>query len=184
MSLLPANLHDLGFLGQGHYAHGTRQNYRAGCHCLACRSANACYEALRARQAQSDPSPRLVDAQPAREKLQALAAVGVGHRRAATLAGVSCRTVQRIRTGQASQIRASVERAILNITRPTLAKGARVQGYETRHRLESLLRDGYERATLARWLGLKGDRIQLHNPCVTVATALKVRALYHSLVGH
>ena len=36
-------LHDLGYLGQGHHAHGTRANYLAGCHCTPCRSANAAY---------------------------------------------------------------------------------------------------------------------------------------------
>lgn len=184
MSLLPANLHDFGFLGQGHYAHGTRQNYRSGCHCLACRSANACYEAQRAlERAKSDGSPQhTVDAGPARQKLQELAALQVGIRQAAKLAGVSVRTVQRIRTGASVQIRPAVEMAILGIQEPQQAGGVRVNGYTTRHYIESMLREDYAEADLAQQLGFRGPSLRLGRN-VTVRTACRVCRLWRRLVG-
>jgi hypothetical protein len=176
-------LHDLGFLGQGHYAHGTRQLYRAGCGCVPCRSANACYEAARARARAAGPAEALVDAAPARARLLELKAAGIGHRHAAKLAKVSFRTVQRIRNGQSPHIRPAVERAILSIQKPTLAHGTRVNGYQTRHYLESLLREGYAAKALARWLGLRGRQVQLHNRDVKVESALNVERLYQQLTA-
>lgn len=175
------SLHDFGFLGQGHYAHGTRQNYVTGCRCVACRSANAVYEQQR-QQARADGRVVWVSPQKARAKLEMLARIGIGHRQAAKLAGVSARTVQRIRKGQAPRIRANVEHAILGITRPSLAKGVRVNGYETRHYVESLVREGFQKRWLALTGGFRGGRLRVGQN-VTAATALKVRALHAALTA-
>lgn len=70
--------HDHGYLGQGIHAHGTRANYKAGCRCLACRSANAAYEATRARaRASGKPSPgQAVQSYKVRRCLRSLLAEG------------------------------------------------------------------------------------------------------------
>lgn len=176
-------LHDFGFLGQGHYAHGTRQNYRAGCRCVPCRSANACYEAQRARaKAKGDMCTALVDAAPARAKLLELASAHVGYRQAAKLAGVGHRTVGRILSGDVVLITRRVESAILGVTKPSLAYGVRINGYKTRHYIESLLREGYDEAGLARRLGLRGGRLWFRSR-VTVRNALRVRQLWRLLAS-
>lgn len=174
-------LHDLGFLGQGHYAHGTRQNYLSGCHCLPCRAANAAYEQQRAR-ARAKGLPAWVSAEPARRKLLSLARIGIGHRQAAKLAHVSVLTVQRIRTGHQPRIRLQTERAILAIERPALAKGVDVNGYETRHYVESLKREAFAESWLAQRLGLRSGRLRLGTR-VKASTALRVRALYQQLIA-
>lgn len=172
-------LHEQGFLGPiGPEAHGSRPAYRAGCRCLPCRSANACYEAQRARAMTERPA--LVDAGAARARLLELAGLKVGIRQAARLAGVSVRTIQRIRTGTATQIRATVARAILGIDRPVQAPGLLINAYTTRHYIESLLREDYEEAYLARRLGIRTVKLGRH---VTVRTAQRVYRLWRYLTG-
>lgn len=177
-------LHDFGFLGQGHYAHGTRANYRTGCRCVPCRSANACYETARARAKGrgSGIEAQTVDAGPARRRLEELKALSVGIRQAAKLAGLSVRTVQRIRTGASANIRPAVARAILGIQEPYKAGGVRVNGYTTRHYIESLLREDYVEADIARRLGFRGPTLRL-GPNVTVRTARRVYRLWRRLTG-
>lgn len=178
------SLHDFGFLGPiDSYAHGSRPCYQAGCKCLPCRSANACYEAQRAKARALGQWNGWVSPQAARTKLQELQALGVGLKHAARLAGVSARTIQRIRSGESQTIRAHVERGILGITKPTLAKGARVNGYETRHQLEILAKEGYAESRIAALLGLDWPYIRLHAATVRVSTALKVRAVFQHLAG-
>lgn len=166
-------------VGQGihAHAHGTRRQYRSGCRCTPCRAANATYEAHRSRA-----SAGWVRPEAARAKLEMLARIGIGHRQAAKLAGVSFRTVQRIRKGRCRRIRADVERAILAIERPALAKGVCVNGYETRHYVESLVREGFRKTALALKLGLRGGRLRVGQN-VTVRTALRVRALHAQLTA-
>lgn len=176
------SLHDFGFpRPQGIYAHGTRQNYRTGCRCTPCRSANACYEALRV-QARAHGQPVWAAPDMARRKLRMLQGIGVGYRQAARLAGVSVRTVLRIRRGQAQRIHADIERAIVGIEHPSLARGVYVNGYETRHYVESLVREDFKKTWLAAKLGLRGGRLRIGH-IVRAATALKVRQLHRDLTA-
>lgn len=122
--------------------------------------------------------PGLVDPGAARLKLTQLSAVGIGHRRAAHLAGVAVSTVQGIRAGARPHIRLRVEQAILGIVRPSLAHGQRVNGYRTRCQLAALHSEGYRRGWIAQRLGLHRCQLWRHAPSVTVEKALKVRALY------
>lgn len=171
--------HDFGFLGQGHYAHGTRQNYLTGCKCTPCRSANALYEQQRL-QARAHGEPVWVSPDKARAQLERLGKLGIGYRQAATLAGISWQTVRRIRKRMVRRILARVEQAILGITKPFLARGVRVNGYETRHYVESLVREDYALPWLAQQLGLKCGCERL-GQLVTVGTALRVRRLHARL---
>ena len=124
----------------------------------------------------------LVPAAPARQRLEALARVGVGLRRAAQLAQVSVRTAQGIRTGRRALVCQHVARAILGL-RPSLARGQRVNGYETRRMIAILQAEGFTRTALARRLGFHSPRVQLRHRHVTVRNALKVRALYGLLTA-
>lgn len=178
-----SSLHDFGALGQASHAHGTRANYLTGCRCVPCRSANACYEAQRASARAQGRADLLVDAAAARRQLCALAAAGIGHRRAAHLAGVATKTVKAIRRGTASRIRASVEQAILGVQRPSLARGVKVNGYRTRYLLACLQAEGYSLRALARRLGLRGSHLPAHAGRVTVQTHLQTEALYRDLTA-
>ena len=125
----------------------------------------------------------LVPAAPARQRLEALARVGVGLRRAAQLAQVSVRTAQGIRTGRRALVCRQVALAILDL-RPSLARGQRVNGYETRRMIAILQTEGFTRAALARRLGLRSPTLQLNRRRVTVRNALKVRAFYAFVTAH
>lgn len=127
-------------------------------------------------------TPPLVDAGRARRRLEALADLGIGHRRAAVLAGISFRTVQRIRRGKARRIRREVERAILNVTQPSLARGTRVYGYETRQLIQALVREGFPKLRLLRHLKMKGHDLGFDHHDVKVSSALRVRQLYYFLL--
>jgi len=176
-------LHDLGYLGPiDAQAHGSRPCYQAGCRCLACASANACYEAQRVRARQRGLSDPWVDAAPARAKLAQLGSRGIGHRRAAQLAGIAVKTARAIRSGRHQRIRRHVEQAILRIERPSLAHGSRVNGYRTRARLDALKREGFTLAGL-RLRGLRSVARQMHAARVTVRSALLVDALYQRLLA-
>ena len=122
----------------------------------------------------------LVPPDAARLKLEQLAAVGVGHRRAAHLAGIAVSTVQSIRTRARPHICLRVEQAILGITRPSLARAQRVNGYRTRYLLACLLREDLTRRWIAMRLGVRSGQVRLrrNTGAVTVTTALKVQALY------
>ena len=126
---------------------------------------------------------QLVAPDQARAHLERLAALGIGHRRAAKLAGVGMPTIQRIRYGLTAQILARVEQAILSIQRPSLAHGCKVPSWETRRLLFILVREGFDRPNLATRLGLQSPRVQFHHRHVTVRNALKVRALYTRLTS-
>jgi hypothetical protein len=119
----------------------------------------------------------------ARRTLEALAAVGIGHRRAAHLTGLAVSTIQSIRTGARPSICARVEQAILGISRPSLARGQRVNGYRTRHLLTCLLREGLTKRWIAGRLGVRSGQLKRRQGQVTVETALRVQALYTRVVG-
>lgn len=161
----------------GFETHGSRATYQAGCRCLPCRSANAGYEAHRARMKAEGLALGYVDPTEARAHLASLKAKGIGHRQAARLADLSPATIRAIRDGKVDVIRPATATAILAI-RPVLAHGVRVNAYRTRHLLFALLREGFSRQDLAHRLGLRRRPPALHAEAVTVRNALKVRALF------
>lgn len=186
-------LHDHGFLGPiGPEAHGSRASYRAGCRCTPCRAANACYEAQRAR---AEAVRVLVQADAARAHLLTLQMKGVGYRHAARLAGVSTFTTKAIRRGRQTRITAEVERAILGVTRPTLAHGVHVNGYDARRKLRTLLQEGFTVEQLAAVLHLRPETIErdttvipdeqqgVYVPRKRVSTVLRVRAFFARIMA-
>lgn len=162
-------IHDLGFLGPE--AHGSAPSFRAGCRCVPCRSV-------------------VVDASAARAHLLTLQGKGVGYRHAARLSGISRRIVNEIRSGRRQRIAISTEQAITGITRPTLARGARVNAYEARKKLRTLLAEGFTLEDLARVLHLHGKTIKrdtlvvpLHEqgkrePKMRVSSVIRVRTFF------
>jgi hypothetical protein len=156
-------------------AHGLRA-YRRGCRCVVCRVEGAAYQA-HARGGQL----AAVDASPARQHLQQLAALGVGTRQAARLSGLSRAHVVRIATGQQRAIAPDTAAAVLAI-RPQLAHGSIVPGVTTWRQIDSLEREGYSRRDLARLLGSRAQQLQLHRH-VRVRSALRVARLYDALAS-
>jgi hypothetical protein len=171
------NLHDFGFLGQGHYAHGTRQNYQSGCKCTPCRVANASYAAHRA---QTDTAG-WVNPDDARAYLLTLQDKGVGYRQAAELSGVSASTIKAIRAGARTRILQSHHVAILSIP-PYPAMGQRVSSKRAKHLLHSLQGEGFTLRDVAAKLGLRRKELTLH-PTVTVKKSLQVHALWRKLTA-
>jgi hypothetical protein len=155
--------------------HGLRA-YRRGCRCVVCRVEHAGYCAAVRRA----PRPT-VDASPARAHLRQLAALGVGSRQAAHLAGLSRAALVRILAGQPT-IYASTAAAVLAL-RPVLAHGATVPGVTTWRQIDSLEREGYTRRTLGRLLGSQAQQLQLTRRRVRVRSALRVAQLYDALAS-
>lgn len=158
--------------------HGTRPAYRQGCRCLPCKAASA---RARARY-RLQPAP-LVPVDLTRAYLSALAEKGLGVRQQAKLAGVSRRTVEKIRNGQASLVHARIVTKLLAV-KPALAFGCRVPAIDTLRCLWLLLEEGYTQPQLARYLGRADGRIPLpRTGLVTVRTAARIRAVTRRLVG-
>lgn len=161
------------------YDHGTRVRYVAGCRCQSCIDASTRYCRQRYLARAKGQSNGWVSPHKAQLRLLELAKLGIGLHRAAELAHISVSTAQRIRSGQANAIRARVDRAIQQIP-PSLAKGQRVNSYQTKRLVRCLEKEGFTKAALASKLGLRGKRLTFH-PKVTVRNALKVRALWEQI---
>lgn len=154
--------------------HGTRGAYAAGCHCTPCRAANAAYVAAHRAPA------GLVDAGPARAHLAALAALGLGYRQSAQLAGVAPSTTRAVLAGTLPTIRPTTAARLLTV-RPVLAPGALVAGTKTWRYVDSLKREGFTLRELGYRLGAQSQQLQYAARRVRVASALKVARLYASL---
>jgi len=180
--------------------HGTRARYvcgpdehdRAGrgCRCTPCTQANRQAEDHRARMKLYGQWRPYVDAAPAREHLRALAAAGIGWRRAAQLAGVASGAVSKLLYGgpggrpPSRGIRPETEQKLLAVRAvpESLSAGARTDAAGTRRRVQALVAAGYSQAILAGRLGIQRSNFQLAT-CdqVTAGTAQAVRELYDEL---
>ena len=125
--------------------HGTRARYvygpdvhgqaGRGCRCAPCTQANRQAEDHRARMKLYGRWQPYVDAGPTREHLRALAAAGIGWRRAAQLAGVAPGAVSKLLYGGPGDrppsrgIRAETERKLLAVRAvpESLSAGARTR---------------------------------------------------------
>jgi hypothetical protein len=123
-----------------------------------------------------------VDAGPARAHLVQLAALGVGYRRAAQLAGVAVSTIRRIRAGRVTTIKARIAARII-ATAASLARGCAVTGTRTWRFVDSLLREGFSRRALAIRLGHRAQQLSLSHRRVRVRSALRLEALYTHLAA-
>lgn len=170
---------------QEDWPHGTRARYLRGCRCVQCRSAHAQYVYAQWR---GQIAPLVLAAQ-AKAKLEQLARAGVGHRRAADLAGVSERTVLRIRLGQTLRIHATVEAAILGI-RPSLAHGCYVdipQAAIAKRWLLSLLGEDFTAAQIAPTIGVSPAQVRAivaprqRVKRMRVGTVIRLRAFWQQV---
>lgn len=178
---MSAGLHDQGFLGPiGPEAHGSRKCFAAGCRCLACRSAESCYQARRA-QARARGEAAWVDAGPARAHIATLKAQGVGLRQIAALAEASFRTVQAIQNGR-PRVTRTIEARILQ-TKPVLAGAVLVNSYRTFDRLRILLKEGYSVAQLTRWFQVRPSRLRRQSKRVTARRASEVKRWFDRLMA-
>jgi hypothetical protein len=165
---------------------GTRAKYVAGrCRCLRCRAANSSYETARAAARRRGEWNGLVSAERARQQLVALSRQGVGRRAVSAACDVGETTLQEIRSGAKTQIRAATERRILAVTKDAIADHALVGGGRTHQRLRRLLEEGFTKTELARRLGstAKVPALQLTPGRVTARNAMKVERLYRLVMA-
>lgn len=162
--------------------HGTRLRYVSGCRCVPCRAANSRYETRRARLRAQGQWNGLVDAAPARRHILALGTQGMGYKLVADRARVATSVVAAVRAGRKRQIRAATEKALLGV-RLELASGALVPAAETWRLLDQLVREGYPKRRLARFLGQRGAGLQVSRDQVTVKTAGRVARLHARLTA-
>jgi hypothetical protein len=180
--------------------HGTRARYVCGpdvhdqpgrgCRCTPCTQASRQAEDHRTRMKLYGQWQPYVDAGPAREHLRALAAAGIGWRRAAELAGVATGAVSKLLYGGPGDrppsrgIRPETERKLLAVRAApeSLSAGARTDAGGTRRRVQALVAAGYSQAILAGRLGIQRSNFRLAT-CdqVTAGTARAVRELYDEL---
>ena len=157
--------------------HGTRDRYMAGCRCVPCRAANSRYACERAIARSAGDWNGIVDAAPARKHLRKLSASGVGRDSVAAATGISGTILFAITSGERRQIRARTLRKILATDQSIAGDHALVDAGPTWKLLDVLLEDGYSKAQIARWLGLK-CKIQFRRHTVTVRNAHKVQRMY------
>lgn len=181
-------------------AHGTRARYvmgpgpgkGPGCRCADCRKANRDDAARRSRLRLYGQWAPFVDAGPAREHVQVLAAAGIGWKRAAELAGLSRGTMRKLMQGgpgkrpPSKRIRPQTAAALLAVKASPANLGGRavVDGTGTRRRVQALVAVGWSQAHVAVRIGLTPSgmsRMLLHQDQVTASTARAVRAVYDEL---
>lgn len=179
---------------QARHRHGTAAAFALDrCRCRPCRDARAAYNAARARAIAYGTWNPYTDATPVRAHLLALADAGIGHKRAAALAGVAPSTVSSLRFGKAgrtvARVRLDTARRILAVavpavpTTPVRADGALVDATGTHRRLRALACVGWSDSRLAERIGLTGANYlaMFKRPQVRASTARAVAALYDEL---
>ena len=161
--------------------HSDRLRYIGGCRCDKCRRANAQYEQLRIAARRAGDWNGIVDAQRARQHLQALASRGIGRRTVSDVSDIAETVIIQILSGQKARIRARTERALLIVGDAAAADGALVPASGSWRLLDELLEDGYTKGALARHLGHKSPTLQVCESRVTVRTRYNIERLYAKL---
>lgn len=173
--------------------HGTRASFQAGCHCNACRSANAAYAAVH-RLGESG----LIEAGETRAHCFKLRAQGMGYRQIAKVAGVERESVLRLLTSPSPlMMQRGISRRLLAVT-PKPALGIRVMARETGRMVYLLGLDLYARPEIAKLTGLARNTVEylcagkpvpregkkpkrrLGRRFCALRTALKIGRLYRS----
>ena len=141
--------------------------------------------------AEEPAGPRLVDADPVRRHLAALAAQGVGLNSVARLAGVSHGGLSKLAYGEpgrgrgpSRRVRPETARRVLAVTLDQASGGQRIDAGATWALVEELLAAGYTRAGLARQLGSRAasPSLQIGRRTVRASTARAVERLHARLL--
>jgi hypothetical protein len=157
--------------------HGTRARYRAGCRCLPCRAANSRYEAQRQRLRRQGDWNGIVDAAPVRRHILWLSRNSVGRDAVSAAADVSVTVINQIRSGVRVHCRARTARRILALDLDARSGGSHVPARQSWSRLTKLLRRGYSKAQLARWLGYHRPTLEFNRRRITARNAMRIDRL-------
>jgi hypothetical protein len=163
--------------------HGHTMRYYAGCRCDECRLAVKLYAIQRAEAKERGEANNLIDAGPVVAHMRKLCAQGVGKRQISEIARIGTRTLDCLRRGEQTKIRAQTARRVLAI-KPDAARadGARIPAGPTWALLDELIASGYSRASLARELvGPQARSLQFSRKLVEVHNAKAVRELHARL---
>lgn len=165
------------------HEHGTRNRYACGCKCFHCRRANSAYESARQAARQAGDWNGLVDAAPVRAHILALSAAGVGRDMVADAAKVSRSSVDALRNGTKTKLRARSARAILAVTMAAAGDALLVDAAPSWRLLDELLADGYSRRRLARELGSKArdPKLQIKSERIVLRNAAAIERLHKRL---
>jgi hypothetical protein len=162
---------------------GTRAKYVAGCRCDLCRVANCKYAKRQSVLAATGRGNPLVPSDTVRAHLRWLSAQGIGLRAVAEAARVNRKILLAIRKGTRPHIRRQSEERVLAVDRSAISDKALVPAAASWRLLDELLRDGYSKVQLARWLGYPGDTpsLQFSREQITALNALRIELLYRDI---
>lgn len=153
------------------------------CRCADCRESCRVYEQNRRRQALYGRWQPYVPADEARAHVRQLQAAGMGWKRVARAADLSCSVVWKLLYGDPTRKMAPSKRirpetaAALLAVQPDLAPGALIDAGPTWRRIEGLVALGYPKLWITKQLGLQGNGLQFHEGRVQVRNAQAVAAL-------
>lgn len=160
--------------------HGERLRYMAGCRCTPCRAANSRYESERAAARRRGEWNGIVDAGPVRDHLRTLSHHGIGRDTVADITGVAPSTIDLIRQGTRTGIRAMNAKAILAIDPAQPLNDAQlIPARETWRKIRWLINEGFTKGEIALRLGYKTRALQLNKRLITARNAHKAERLYN-----
>lgn len=168
-------------------AHGYARYKLGGCRCYVCAAAVSEYG--RRRTMAITAGTWRVDADVVREHLAVLAALGMGYKRAAFVAGVSRSTVRRIVYGSAGRPAPPTTRRDIAVkllaVEVDLGGAALVDGRGTVRRIQAMAAIGWSLASTAEALGRRASNLALllGQDRVLRRTADAVAALYEQRSG-
>lgn len=126
----------------------------------------------------------LVPAKAARHHVLILSNAGVGYKQVADAASVSRTVLSKIVNGTRKTIRATTEKAILEVDRGAMADGALVDAGPVWKMIDKLIKQhGFTRGAIAQRLGCKKLALQIGKKQVTARTAFKVKKLHDDAEG-
>jgi hypothetical protein len=105
----------------------------------------------------------------------------VGRDAIAAASDVSRDTIARIKSNSFILLRKRTEERLLAVSKEAVSDGALVRAGATWRQINSLLREGFTKAELARRLGYKTNQIQLRKRFIRARNAARVDRLYRIL---
>jgi hypothetical protein len=102
---------------------------------------------------------------------------GVGRHSVCAASGISDSILYSISTGARRQIRARTERRILAVSQEARADRSLVSARDTWRRINGLIRRGFTKAQIARWLRYKALALQFREDRITARNASRVERM-------